>query len=73
MKTVSTKLSKEDFEKFQEVCSNDGQCLSEGLRDLIKMSIGTYEDESTIEKIPVIEGKIIEIEPSELRNVTISD
>ena len=73
MKTVSTKLSKEDFEKFQEVCNNDGQCLSEGLRDLIKMSIETSEDEPITEKIPIIEGKIIRIEPSELRNVTISD
>ena len=37
-KTVSTKLSKEDFEKFQERCNNNGQNMCESLRDLIKMN-----------------------------------
>jgi len=38
MKTVSTKLSKEDFEEFQENCNDNGQCMSERLRELIKMN-----------------------------------
>lgn len=44
MKTVSTKLDKETFEKFQELCDNEGQYMSESLRDLIKMDIEAYEE-----------------------------
>lgn len=44
MKTVSTKLDKETFEKFQEMCNNEDQCMSESLRDLIKMDIQAYEE-----------------------------
>ncbi|EIJ66053.1 hypothetical protein BD31_I1301 [Candidatus Nitrosopumilus salaria BD31] len=64
MKTVSTKLSKEDFEKFQEICNNDGKCISEGLRDLLKMDIEAYEEgleienkESQIITEPILEEK----------------
>jgi hypothetical protein len=31
MKTISTKLDKQTFEKFQEICTLDGKCVSEGL------------------------------------------
>jgi len=44
VKTVSTKLSKEDFEEFQEICKNNGQCMSERLRDLIKMKTNSNSD-----------------------------
>ena len=44
MKTVSTKLDKQTFEKFQEMCNDEGQCMSEQLRELIKMDINAYED-----------------------------
>ena len=44
MKTVSTKLDKQTFEKFQEMCNHEGQCMSESLRDLIKMSIQAYKE-----------------------------
>ena len=44
MKTVSTKLDKQTFDKFQELCDNEGQCMSESLRDLIKMDIEAYEE-----------------------------
>jgi hypothetical protein len=44
MKTVSTKLDKQTFEKFQEMCNYEGQCMSESLRDLIKMDIQAYEE-----------------------------
>jgi hypothetical protein len=44
MKTVSTKLDKQTFEKFQEMCNSEGQCMSESIRDLIKMDIVAYEE-----------------------------
>ena len=44
MKTVSTKLDKQTFEKFQEMCNHEGQCMSENLRDLIKMDIAAYKE-----------------------------
>ena len=59
MKTVSTKLSRDDFEKFQEVCNNDGQCLSEGLRELIKMSIEAFDDELESESEEELKPEIV--------------
>ena len=50
MKTVSTKLDKQDFEKFQEMCNHEGQCMSEELRDLIKRDIVAYEEGLEMEK-----------------------
>ena len=50
MKTVSTKLDKQDFDKFQEMCSNEGQCMSEELRDMIKRNIMAYEEGLEMEK-----------------------
>jgi hypothetical protein len=50
MKTVSTKLDKQTFEKFQEMCNHEGQCMSEELRDMIKMGINAYEEGLEIEK-----------------------
>lgn len=50
MKTVSTKLDKQTFEKFQEMCNHEGQCMSENLRDLIKMDIQAYEEGLEMEK-----------------------
>jgi hypothetical protein len=52
MKTVSTKLDKQTFEKFQELCSDEGQCMSKMLRDLIKMDIEAYEEGLEMEKEP---------------------
>ncbi len=60
MKTVSTKLSKEDFERFQEVCNDNGQCLSEGLRDLIKMNIEAFDDELDLENETELKPAIVE-------------
>ena len=68
MKTVSTKLSKEDFEKFQEICNYDGKCISKGLRELLKMDIEAYEEGLELERE---ESKvIIEPEYSEPRPIT---
>jgi hypothetical protein len=50
VKTVSTKLDKETFEKFQEMCNYEGQCMSESLRDLIKMDIVAYQEGLEMEK-----------------------
>ena len=52
MKTVSTKLDTQTFEKFQEICENEGQCMSESLRDLIKMDIQAYEEGLEMEQKP---------------------
>ena len=52
MKTISTKLDQQTFEKFQEMCNNDGLCTLESLRDLIKMGIQAYEEGLEIEKEP---------------------
>ena len=52
MKTVSTKLDKQDFERFQEMCNHEGQCMSEELRELIKMGIDAYEEGLEMEKEP---------------------
>jgi hypothetical protein len=52
MKTVSTKLDKQTFEKFQEMCNNESQCMSESLRKLIQMDIEAYEEGLEMEKEP---------------------
>ena len=52
MKTVSTKLDKQTFDKFQEMCNQEGQCISEELRDMIKMSIDAYEEGLEMEQKP---------------------
>ncbi len=70
MKTVSTKLDKRDFEKFQEMCNNDGQCMSESLRELIKLGIDAYEDDLELQ-IKNNVSKNITSEP-ETKNVRVS-
>jgi len=52
MKTVSTKLDKQTFEKFQEICDKEGHCLSESLRDLIQRNIEAYEEGLEMEQKP---------------------
>lgn len=52
MKTVSTKLDKQTFEKFQEICNNESQCMSESLRKLIQIDIKAYEEGLEIETKP---------------------
>lgn len=70
MKTVSTKLDKQTFEKFQELCNHDGLCTSESLRDLIKMSIQAYEEGLEMEEKQT-ESTGIQSRP-ELKKVRIS-
>jgi len=52
MKTISTKLDKQTFDKFQEMCNQEGQCISEELRDLVKRDIVAYEEGLEIETKP---------------------
>ena len=56
MRTVSTKLSNKDFERFQEMCNHDGQCMSEGIRDLLKMGIIAYEESLELEESETVES-----------------
>lgn len=70
MKTVSTKLDKQTFEKFQEMCNHEGQCMSEELRDMIKMSIDAYEEGLEMEQKP--SESINNPQRPELKNVRIS-
>lgn len=70
MKTVSTKLDTQTFEKFQEICENEGQCMSESLRDLIKMDIQAYEEGLEMEKEPT--KSIGNLPRPEMKNVRIS-
>ncbi|QLH07398.1 hypothetical protein C5F50_10200 [Nitrosopumilus ureiphilus] len=51
---MSTKLSSENYEKFQEICNHDGKCISEGLRDLLKMDTEDYEEELELEESKII-------------------
>ena len=53
MKTISTKLDKQTFEKLQEMCNQEGQCISEELRDLIKRNIVAYEEGLEMETKPI--------------------
>ena len=52
MKTVSTKLDKQTFDKLQEICNQEGQCISEELRDMIKRNIMAYEEGLEMETEP---------------------
>lgn len=70
LKTVSTKLDKQTFEKFQEICNKEGHCLSESLRDLIQMDIEAYEEGLEMEQKPT---ELTDNPPRpEMKNVRIS-
>jgi len=86
MRTVSTKLDNKLHNQFMTLCNEDGKCQSEFLRDLIESVCDNLEDEeattqdleidaeeSEEKHLPITEGRIIGIMPSELTNVTIND
>jgi len=58
MKTVSSKLSKEEHEKFLELCNKEGKTISEKLRGMIQecCNINNSDDES---ETIIAEPKII--------------
>jgi len=61
MKTIGTKLDNKDYEKLLEMCNNDGMCVSEKLRDLVRMSLDANEEGLEMEKEEKQEPQLIEI------------
>jgi len=51
MKTVSSKLSKEEHEKFLELCNKEGQTVSEKLRGIIQECCNINKSDDDSEKI----------------------
>jgi len=64
MKTIGTKLDNKDYEKFLEMCNNDGMCVSEKLRDLVRMSLDAYEEGLEMEKEEKQEPQLILVRDS---------
>ncbi len=73
MKTVSTKIDNNDFDRLVEMCNDDGECISESLRGMIKQHLEAHEEylEMKKEEKPVTKAQIIEIDGvsvSEIKN-----
>ena len=77
MKTVSTKLKTDEHEQLLELCNQEGQSVSEFLRDLIKDVCDSYEKpepKANSGTKLISEGKIVSIDGvpvSELQNVKV--
>jgi len=73
MRTVSSKLTKEEHEKLLELCNQEGQSVSEFLRDLITDVCDSYEkpepEEDTSPKL-VTNAKIIAIDGVPVREIS---
>ena len=74
MKTISTKLENRDYDRLIEMCNDDGECISESLRDMIKQHLDCHEEylEMKKEEKPISHAKIIEIDGvsvSEMKDV----
>jgi len=50
MKTVSTKLENKDFDRLMEMCNEEGECISESLRDMILGSLNAFDEWKENEK-----------------------
>jgi len=61
MKTIGTKLDNKDYEKFLEMCNNDGMSVSEKLRDLVRMSLDANEEGLEMEKEEKQEPQLIRV------------
>jgi len=74
MRTISTKLKADEHERLLELCNQEGQSISEFLRDLIKDvcdSCEKPEPKADSSQKPVVKGKIISIDGipvAELKN-----
>jgi len=44
MKTVSTKLDNSDHTRLLDMCNDEGQCISESLRDMIKQHLDAHDE-----------------------------
>ncbi len=77
MKTVSTKLKTDEHEQLLELCNQEGQSVSEFLRDLIKDvcdSCEKPEPKANSSTKPTPQGKIVSIDGvpvSEVQNVKV--
>jgi len=73
MKTVSTKLKTDEHEQLLELCNQEGQSVSEFLRDLIKDVCDSCEKpEPKADSKPIAKGEIIsinDVQVSEVQNV----
>jgi len=58
MKTVSTKLDKNDHERFLEICNKEGQTVAEYLRGIILDYCRSEDEEAEEGKIPTKEPQI---------------
>ncbi len=77
MRTISTKLPKEEHERLLELCNQEGQSVSEYLRDLIKDVCDSCEKpdpKANSSDKPVAKAEIIAIDGvtvSEIKNVKV--
>ncbi len=76
MKTVSTKIDNNDFDRLVGMCNDDGECISESLRGMIKQYLEAHEEylEMKKEEKPVAKAQIIEIDGvtvSEMKDVKV--
>ncbi len=44
MKTVSTKLENKDYDRLINMCNDDGESISESLRDMIKRDLECHDE-----------------------------
>ena len=79
MRTVSTKLKTDEHERLLELCNQEGQSVSEFLRDLIKDVCDSCEKpkpQVNFDSKPVAKGKIVainDIPVAELKNVIVEN
>ncbi len=68
MKIVSTKLDNANFDRLMEMCNDDGECISESLRGMIKQHLEAHEEWKESKKLesksnsslnPIAKAKII--------------
>lgn len=64
MKTVSTKLDKSDFEKFEKMCEESNMCASEWLRESIKDNLRAHEEAREIEQETHAVGSTVSLKPT---------
>ena len=62
MKTVSTKLDKSDFERFEKMCEESDMCASEWLRESIKDNLRAHKEARELEPT-VAEPIVADVEP----------
>ena len=72
MKTVSTKIDNNDFDRLVEMCNDDGECVSESLRGMIKQHLEAHEEylEMKKEEKSRAKAQIIEIDGRPVAEIT---